>query len=437
MKLLNLSKTKIIYLKNTAWLLFEKLFRMGIVLGINVLLARYLGVSDFGFLAYSLSLLSTVMIFTHLGLAGVVIKELVLKKYESNLILATVFYLKLVGAILGFFILIIVDFTTESIGSINFYILLIISLSIFFKPFSVIESYFLANVEAKYISISTTISLIITTLLKVIFMILSLNFIWIAFTYLIENFLIALNLLLIYFNRTKIFIGKWNFSLSLSKELLSKSWMIMLGSFFATIYLKSDQIMIKWILGNQEVGIYAVASSLSEVWYFLPSIIVTSLFPKIIEYRESNQEFFYLKFQQLLNILFIIALSIAIIVTFISKDVILFLYGSQYAESGIILSIHIWAGLFIFMREAFSKWIIMEDLLHFSIITHGLGMLLNIGLNLLLIPNYGIIGAAIATIVSYAMASYISLLFFKKTRIIFYMMTKAIFFPFYMRRKNA
>jgi O-antigen/teichoic acid export membrane protein len=250
-------------------------------------------------------------------------------------------------------------------------------------------------------------------------------------TYLLESVLIALILIFVYYKRTVLNILNWKFSLKLSKELISKSWMIMLGSFFAIIYLKSDQIMLKWMIGDSEVGIYSVASLLSEVWYFLPAIIVTSLFPKIIEYKENNIKQYYKRLQQLMDLLFVVALIIAIIISLIATNVITLLYGNAYADSGIILSIHIWAGLFIFMREVFSKWIIVENLLQFSIITHGLGMIFNIILNLILIPEYGAVGAAIATIISYSIASYFSLLFFKKTRIIFFMMTKAMLSPFH------
>ena len=123
------------------------------------------------------------------------------------------------------------------------------------------------------------------------------------------------------------------------------------------------------------------------------------------------------------------ALLLAIFVSFIANDLILLLYGKEYEMAGSILSIHIWAGIFIFMRALFSKWIIIEDVLIFSLITQGFGALTNIVLNLILIPQYGVYGAAIATLISYAMASYFVLAFYTKTRNIFWMMTKAFFSP--------
>ena len=79
------------------------------------------------------------------------------------------------------------------------------------------------------------------------------------------------------------------------------------------------------------------------------------------------------------------------------------------------------------MREVFSKWLLIENFLEFSIITQGIGAISNVALNIWLIPIYGIKGAAFATLISYSFASYFSLFIFKKTRPIFFMMTKAIF----------
>ena len=105
------------------------------------------------------------------------------------------------------------------------------------------------------------------------------------------------------------------------------------------------------------------------------------------------------------------------------------MFGEVYKNAASILMIHIWAALFIFMRALFSRWIVIEDVLIFSMITHGSGALLNIVLNYILIPQYGGEGAAYATLFSYATSSYFALLLYFKTRPIFWMMTKSLFSP--------
>ena len=105
------------------------------------------------------------------------------------------------------------------------------------------------------------------------------------------------------------------------------------------------------------------------------------------------------------------------------------LFGPEFSASAAILAVHVWAGVFIFMRAAFSKWLIAEHLLIFSLVTQGAGALMNIGLNLVMIPVWGGIGAAWATVFSYATASYLALWLFPSTRPAAMMMTRAMTAP--------
>ncbi|HBS6199539.1 TPA: polysaccharide biosynthesis C-terminal domain-containing protein, partial [Klebsiella pneumoniae] len=135
--------------------------------------------------------------------------------------------------------------------------------------------------------------------------------------------------------------------------------------------------------------------------------------------------------------LFFCALIISIFITIIAHTAINILYGEAYAESATILIIHIWASLFVFMRAVLSKWLVIENMLPFSLVTHISGAIVNIILNLILIPKMGGIGSAIATVISYSISSYFSLFIFKRTRVMGWIMTKAIFTCFLIfRGKN-
>jgi O-antigen/teichoic acid export membrane protein len=120
---------------------------------------------------------------------------------------------------------------------------------------------------------------------------------------------------------------------------------------------------------------------------------------------------------------------VAIVISFILKPLVVFLYGCIYAAAGVILALHIWAGLFVFMRSLLSKWLLAEELDVFSLVTHGVGAVINVVLNYWLIPLYQGQGAAIATLVSYAFASYIVLFFHSSTWPMAKVMTKSLFFP--------
>jgi O-antigen/teichoic acid export membrane protein len=195
--------------------------------------------------------------------------------------------------------------------------------------------------------------------------------------------------------------------------------------------------MIRWLVGPEEVGVYAVAARLSEGWYFLPVAIVSSFFPRLIELRADERKYHH-RLQQLLDGLFSIALAVALGVTLFAVPLARVIFGPEYAGAGPILAVHIWTAVFIFMRAVISKWILIENLLVLSVVTQGCGAVLNVLLNLILIPSLGGVGAAVATLVSYAAASYFSLLFNSRSRVMFLMMSKAMLAPIrYIHRPSS
>lgn len=407
----------------------EKVISMALAMVVSIFVARYLGPEDYGILSYAISLSSLFAIATHMGLSGLAVRELVNNPEEHEELLGTIFGIKFFAGIFATIAFLGFVFFSQGISEVEFWVLIIVSGTILLKPFEVFDFWFQAKVKAKYSSIVRSVATLALSILKLGFIYLGVQLLAFASAYLIQALLIAILFFFFFMREADLSLKKWKFSIRRTKELLGQGWMIMLGAFFAIVYLKIDQVMIRWLISVQEVGVYSVAAKLSEAWYFIPTIIVASLFPKLLELKKRDDSLFNKRLQQLFDILFIIALTLAIIVSFISEPVINFLYGTEYRKAGLILSIHIWAGVFIFMRAAFSKWILVEDAIAFSLITQAAGAFANILLNLIFIPLYGGLGAAIATIISYGVASYFSLIFYKKSRKIFWMMSKSFISP--------
>jgi O-antigen/teichoic acid export membrane protein len=397
---------------------------------VAVVVARYLGPEDFGILSYALSLTSLIAVAGHMGLVGLVVRELVKRPECCSEILGTVCGLKFFGVSVGYALLVIYAFVYETLGSSEFILILLLGLTLFLVPFNVvIDSWFQSRVQAKYKAIASLISMVLTSLLKVAFVGMGGTLIAFGFANLLQPILVAAILMFLFHRTAEVSLLSWRFRWTQAQSLLARGAPIFLASFFATIYLRVDLIMLRWFVGPEEVGLYAVASRLSEVWYFLPSAVVVSVFPRLIQLRKSDPDRFQARFQQLFDILFMAALAIALIFTFLSTPLIKLFFGADYGPSAPILSIHVWAGIFIFMRAGFSKWILIEDALWLSLITQAAGAVVNVGLNVLFIPSYGGVGAAWATLISYAVASYFALFFHRKSRGVFMMMTKAIIAP--------
>ena len=417
------------YIKNSSWIIGGRILDIGITFFITIMLARYLGPSQFGVLAYAISLMSLFAAAGHMGLSGLVVREVVKYPNHNAEILGTTAGVKYFGYLMGFVVLIVFSLINEEKGGEQFLVVLVVALSMLFKPIDVIDFWFQAHLQVKYTTIAKSISVVAAACYRLLLIYLCAELLLFAAANVLQSLIVALLLIIFYSAKSATAIRIWRFSLSRAKILLGQSWIIFLGSIFAVVYLKIDQIMLKWMVGVKEVGIYAIAATLSEAWYFVPSAIVVSFYPRLIRLRDESEQKFEIRFQMLFDFLFGIAFVVAIFVTIFSNFFVEIFFGDNYARSASILSIHIWAAIFIFMRTAFSKWIILENVLVFSLVTQGFGALSNIVLNYFLIPLYGGVGAAVATLISYASASYFSLSIYKKTRPVFWMMTKSILSP--------
>lgn len=413
---------------NILWLFCERGIQLFLTLLIGVILARYLGPKDFGIYNFAVAFFSIFSSFSHLGLDGILTRDLVQSPQSKDITLGTAFILRLFGAFLSFMIaLIFIRLLRSNELTVQLFILFLL-IGNFVDSFKIIDYWFQSNIASKYVVISNVLTLLIFFVLNLTLVFLKAPLITFAITLAIKQVISSVFLIRAYqYSKEKIL--NWKFNFAQAKLLLSQSWPLIVSGFGAAIYLKIDQLMLGQMTTDALVGIYSVAVRLSEVWYFIPTAIVTSFFPSLLKIREQGKEIYHNKLQTVYNLLVYTALILAVPITLLATPVIKFLYGNAYEQAGLILSIHIWASIFIFMRALFSKWMIAENMFIFSLVTHVSGAFINILLNLVLIPQFGGIGAAIATVISYATASYFALFLHPKTWETSYMMTKALLAP--------
>jgi len=211
-------------------------------------------------------------------------------------------------------------------------------------------------------------------------------------------------------------------------QLLKESWPLLLSGLAITFYMRIDQVMLGEMLGEHDVGIYSAALRLSEVWYVIPMVIVSSVMPSFTEARAHSEELYYQRLQKLFTYLVRIAYLVAIPMTIIATPLITLLFGTQYSSAGPVLAVHIWAALFVFLGVARRIYSINEGLnipVMFGTIS---GALINVLLNIILIPRYGALGAAIATIFSYGFSDVVFYQFIPSYRKIYKMMLSALTF---------
>ena len=414
------------YFANTSWLFAEQLLRMVAGLLVGIWVARYLGPEQFGIFSYAIAFTSLFNSIAKLGLDGIVVRDLVKEAEKRDIYLGTAFWLKLLGALLMLGIVAIAMQLTSSDPLTNLYILIIASGAIF-QSFEVVDFYFQSKVLSKFVSICKMAQLFISSLLKLYFIYTGAELSYFVLVTLLDQVTLALSLYIAYrFQELGSFYG--HFNKAIAKQLLKDSWPLIFSGLVIMIYMRIDQIMIKEMLGERDVGLFSAAVRLSEVWYFIPVIISTSLFPSIVNAKKISDKLYDTRLRRLYTFMIWLAIMIALPMTFLSNWLVTLLYGEAYREAGQILMIHIWAGVFVFMGVASSKWFISEGLQRHLTINTVAGAIMNILLNIFLIPKYGIYGAAIATVMSQALASYFMNILFKRTRLNFFRLTRSVVF---------
>lgn len=409
-----LSSNLIEVFKNSSWLFLEHILKFVGGYFVSIWLARSLGPELFGIYNFSIAIVTIFLAISYSGLQGIAIKALVEDRENEEENLGTIFYIKLIASLLCF-LLLTVSLFVLNVDDTKLALTLLIGLKLVFSSFNVIDLYFESHVLSKFKVIGRNIAYLVRLGLIIGFIFLELNLVWLGVILIVEE--IIGTFLIFYFIHKKSDISPFNFRMNYkkAKQYLVQAWPLIFSSVSALLYFKLDQIMIVNILGDTEGGYYAAAVKLTELFFFIPTLLITSLFPLLIKIRKESQTIFNFRVQQLIFILGLAAFFISILVYLFAEQFIGFTFGEEYIRVVGIIKIYIWSLLFVFIGQVLSRWLIIEELTNFSIVRHMLGLLTNVILNLKLIPIYGSEGAAIASLISLFIANVAFLVVSKRT----------------------
>ena len=394
-------------LGNSTWLLADKAVRMGVGLVVGVWLARYLGPERFGRFNYAIAFVALFSPIAIFGLDGIVVRELVRRPECKREILGSAFAIRIVGSFLAFSLALAAILTVREGDRQSQWLVGIIAAGMIFQAFDIADLWFQSQVRSRYSVLAKSGAFLALTAVK-IWLILSqaglVAFAWVATA---ELALGALGLS-IAFTLTG---NRW-LDLRPSREgvatLLRESWPLLLSGLAAMLYLRIDQVLLAQMAGEREVGLYAAAARLSEMWYLIPPVMVSSVTPFLTEARAESAEVYYQRLLQLFTILARVAYMVAIPVTLLAAPLVSLIYGDAYRQAGVVLAVHIWTILFVFLGAGAVPWIINERLTRLALFQTGLGAATNIALNLYLIPLYGAIGAALAALCSQCVSAWLA-----------------------------
>lgn len=424
-------------LSNSVWSASDKVIHLFVGLFLGVWTARYLGPEQFGLLNYAIAFSGVFSFLSQMGLQQIVLRNSVRNPENRDEIIGTAIILQIIGGLLtvtlSYFAIILISPNSK----LSIYLILIISVGHFFRFGNAIDYWFQSEEKHKYTAFVRNGAFFIASAIRVLFLLNQVSVTGFALLILIEQFLVSFGLITLY----KFKVGKLTklrATFSYAIILLRDSSFLIFSALLITLYMQMDQVMLGQMIGDFEVGIYAAAVKISKLWYFIPTALVSALAPFIIRVQSKDDNLFEKRIQKALNIFAGLSYLVASSISFSANHIVFLLYGKDYSEAGLVLSIHIWAGMFVSFGLIRNVWTTTRGLMKFELISTSTGALVNLTLNYILIPRYGALGAAIATLFAQFIASYGSNYLTRETRSIFIKQTKAIFLPlvFFRRVSN-
>ena len=379
---------------------------MGLGLFVGVWIARYLGPDQFGLFSFATALIGLFGAIAGLGLQGIVVRDIVRDPACKEETLGTALSLQFFGGLLAYGLILGAAFWLRPDDALTKTLVAILGSIVLFKASEVALYWFESQVLSKYIIWVQNGTFLVFAAIKVALILNNAPLTAFAWATMAEALTVAL-LMLAMLGLRGPKLRQLRFTLSRAKALLADSWPLLLSGIAIMIYMKIDQIMLGKMVGDEAVGIYSAAVRISEVWYFIPMMIVASVFPAILEAKKRSEAQYYQRLQLLYDLMVWLSVGVALPMTFLSTSVVTLLFGEAFAGSGPVLAIHIWAGVFVFLGVASGKWFLAENRQVLSFQRTALGASVNVVLNFLLIPDFGPIGAAVSTVISQAMAAWL------------------------------
>lgn len=304
----------------------------------------------------------------------------------------------------------------------------ILSTSCLFTSMFVVDYYFQAKVKAKYSAILKSAALFFMSIVKLWLIYIGADLRWFVYAFLADFVILSLLFVIgVFYVQGLGFILK--FSWIDGKEMLKSAWPLVLGSVAIQVYMRIDQVMIRQMLGLRDVGIYSAAVRIYEAWVVVMVVISISLLPIIIKIKSSSTEEYHKRLSQLFVVVIWGSVIAASIVTVFSAELMVLAFGESYRESSEVLNLIMWTGVFASMGTVTARYLNVERMERKFAVRTIFAAIVNVILNWLLIPLYGLKGAAISTLVCTFFANYVMDWFDPELKTLLKIKHKAMFRP--------
>lgn len=402
--------------KNLSWMFFAKIASMVIAFIATAYIARNLGPKNYGELSYAISFVGIFSFLSSLGVEQILYRDTIRYPEKRNAYIGSAIIIRIVASLITT-ALCVISAVIISPKDVSLFLIILISLTFVCGSFSLLSMEFQADAKSKYPSIFSVFVVIVLNISKIVVIYFDKGVIYLAGVILLEPILYSCMYMYL---RSTFYepLRNLRFDKEIARQLLKDSYPLIFASAFYMIYARIDQVMIKNMMSAEYVGLYDAAVRMSEISYFIPNIIMVALFPAVVNAKKTSETLYYKRIKKLLITLVIVSTSIAIVTTLLSKYLTLVIFGAGFLATIPILKIYVWSNIGAALNLLVQQILVSENLTKNVSLTIFFGMAVNVVLNILLIPYFGMSGAAIASLISY-LVPFLSLCIFKQTRILF------------------
>lgn len=407
MKIIGIIKNRTV--KNAWYIIIGKVIQMAFSLVVGMLTARYLGPSNYGLINYAGAYTGFFSAFCTLGINDVIIKELIDHPDQNGIVLGTGLGLRAISSFFSAILIIITSLVLDAGEKTTILVVALASIGMIFHVLELFNFWFQSRLESKISTIATLIAYIISSLYKISLLIRGKPVAYFALVSSIDYLCLGIIEYRVYKKKGG---DNLSFSLNYGKELFNKSKHFILSGLMVAIYGQTDKLMLKPLMGEAEVGYYSTAVTLSGIWCFVLTAIIQSVYPSIMEAIKSNNEDLFKKRNiQLYSIVFYLSMFVSLIISVFSKSFIQILYGENYLPASNPLRIITWYTAFSYLGVARNAWIVAKNKQKHLFIIYAISAGANIIMNIILIPQWGASGAAVASLIAQIFTIFIAPLF--------------------------
>jgi PST family polysaccharide transporter len=408
---------------NVGWLVFERVFLLMIGLFTNIWFVKYLGPDAFGSYSYAVSLATLFGAVASMGTEPIIVRDLARDPASEGVILGTALRVRAVVAAASWIAAIVTVHALQA-DTLSRALVAILGANAVCTSIGVFEFWFQARVAARPLVLGRIAVTLASQAARVLMILAAARLTSFAWLFVATGAAMS-GMAYVLFRHIRGKGVRLMFNGQRARAFLRDSWPLAISGIAITVYVKIDQVMLGQV-SKHETGLYAAAATLSELWYFIPVAIATTVFPIILTSVTAESSERARRHQRFYDAMVAISFAIACVTTLVATRLVAILYGPAYAAAAGMLVVHVWSLPFVSLGVARSQFLVADNMVVFAMLAALLGAVSNVTLNLFLIPRYGGLGAAWATLISYAVAGYGSSALSRRVWIHFTMQTRAL-----------